>query len=83
MTSGDKLEVALARVEAKLDHLLTRQDAIGAQVDSVEERLRVVEQDTASLKNQSAHRLAWPAVVSALAAVAAIVYVVAEQMFAR
>ena len=83
MTDEHDLNLAIARVEGKLDHLLIQQNAIGKQVDSVEDRLRMVEQDTATLKNQAATKSPWAAIVSAVAAVTAIAFVIAEQLFTR
>lgn len=81
LDTGDSLPIALARVESKLDHLLLRQDAIGKQVDAIEERLREVEQEANALKRAAGQRVPWTAALSAIAAALALGFVIAEQLF--
>ena len=81
--SEHELSLAMARVEEKLDHLVSSQDKIGVQVNSVESRLREVEQATAMLESESRKRLPWPTVLSALCAAAAIAFVIAERMYSQ
>jgi hypothetical protein len=64
---------AVVRLETKVDQMLEAQRLLRADLHGIEERLRQVETKVVRLEQESRQRRAWPNMLSALAAAAALV----------
>lgn len=71
-------EVALARLEGKIDALIATQATLTANVSDIDKRVRELEQSVAKLQ---APRQQWPAIASAVAAILAVSLVIADRLF--
>lgn len=74
----DSWEVALARLEGKIDALIATQATLTANVGDIDKRVRDLEQSVAKLQTPKQQ---WPAVASAIAAMLAVAFVLADRLF--
>lgn len=84
----DSWQVALARVEGKLDAIITSNAALASSVTDMDRRLRSTETDIAGMRQQLAEiesreppRVSWVAIVSAIAAVVAVLLVLGDRIY--
>ena len=82
------VELALARIEGRLDSIIASTTALTASVVDIDRRVRDVETGMAAVKTQlneierkEAPRVNWTAVVSAAAAVLAVLLVVGDRIY--
>ena len=91
MPSADSSwEVSLARLEGKLDAIITSTAALTSTVTDLDRRVRDVEQSMATMKQQltemerhEAPRANWVGVVSAVVAAITLGFIIAERLFAH
>lgn len=74
----DSWEVALARLEGKIDALIATQTTLTNNVSDIDKRVRDLETSVAKLQ---APRQQWPAIASAIAAMLAVALVLADRLF--
>ena len=87
-SSPESWEVALARLEGKLDAIITSTAALTSTVTDLDRRVRDVEQSMATMKQQltemerhEAPRANWVGVVSAAVAALTLGFIIAERLF--
>ncbi len=80
--------IALARVEGKLDAIITSNAALASSVTDMDRRLRDAETGIAAMRQQLAEiesheppRVSWVAIVSAIAAVVAVLLVLGDRIY--
>ena len=91
MPSADSSwEVSLARLEGKLDAIITSTAALTSTVTDLDRRVRDVEQSMATMKQQltemerhEAPRANWVGVMSAVVAAITLGFIIAERLFAH
>ena len=89
MPSADSSwEVALARLEGKLDAIIASNAALTVSVNDLDRRVRDVEQSMATMKQQLTEierhdppRANWVGVVSAAVAALTLGFIIAERLF--
>ena len=88
--SDPSWEVALARLEGKLDAIITSTAALTSTVTDLDRRVRDVEQSMATMKQQltemerhEAPRANWVGVMSAVVAAITLGFIIAERLFAH
>ena len=89
MPSADSSwEVSLARLEGKLDAIITSTAALTSTVTDLDRRVRDVEQSMATMKQQltemerhEAPRANWVGVMSAVVAAITLGFIIAERLF--
>ena len=84
----DSWQVALARVEGKLDAIITSTAALTSTVTDLDRRLRSTETDIAGMRQQLAEiesheppRVNWVGVITAITAVLAVLLVLADRVY--
>ena len=88
MTAEQDWRVALARVEGKLDAIITSNAALASSVTDMDRRLRSTETDIAGMRQQLAEierheppRVNWVGVITAITAVLAVLVVLADHIY--
>jgi hypothetical protein len=88
MTAEQDWQVALARVEGKLDAIITSNAALASSVTDMDRRLRSSETDIAGMRQQLAEiesheppRVNWVGVITAITAVLAVLLVLADRVY--
>ena len=88
MTAEQDWRVALARVEGKLDAIITSNAALASSVTDMDRRLRSTETDIAGMRQQLAEiesheppRVNWVGVITAITAVLAVLLVLADRIY--
>lgn len=88
MTAEQDWRVALARVEGKLDAIITSNAALASSVTDMDRRLRSSETDIAGMRQQLAEiesheppRVNWVGVITAITAVLAVLLVLADRVY--
>lgn len=86
----DSWQVALARVEGKLDAIITSTAALTSTVTDLDRRVRDVETSMATVKQQlneierhEPPRVNWVGVVSAVTALVAVLIVIADRIYSH
>ena len=89
-SSPESWEVALARLEGKIDTMVALSTAMQSTVTDLDRRVRDVEQSMATMKQQltemerhEAPRANWVGVVSAVVAAITLGFIIAERLFAH
>ena len=87
-SNPESWEVALARLEGKLDAIIASNAALTVSVNDLDRRVRDVEQSMATMKQQltemerhEAPRANWVGVVSAAVAAITLGFFIAERLF--
>lgn len=82
--------IALARVEGKLDAIITANAALTVSVTDIDRRVRDVEITVAAMRQQlteieqhEAPRVNWTAIVSTLAAVLAVALIIGDRIYSQ
>ena len=89
-SNPESWEVALARLEGKLDAIIASNAALTVSVNDLDRRVRDVEQSMATMKQQlteierhEAPRANWVGVMSAVVAAITLGFIIAERLFAH